>query len=63
MPKNSEKTLRMKNKDTLKINQNSDGSFTAEWDKQDPNWKWMNNLTTEEIQCIIKEAIRVDQHE
>ena len=45
MPKNSEKTLRMKNKDTLKINQNSDGSFTAEWDKQDPEWSWMNNLT------------------
>ena len=52
----------MKN-DSLKIKQNNDGSFTAEWDKQDPNWKWMNNLTTEEILCIIKEAIRVDQHE
>ena len=49
--------------DSLKIKQNNDGSFTAEWDKQDPTWKWMNNLTTEEIQCIIKEAIRVDQHE
>ena len=48
--------------DSLKIKQNNDGSFTAEWDKQDPNWKWMNNLPTEEIQCIIKEAIRVDQH-
>ena len=48
--------------DSLKIKQNNDGSFTAEWDKQDPNWKWMNNLTTEEIQCIIKEAIRLDQH-
>ena len=51
----------MKN-DSLKIKQNNDGSFTAEWDKQDPNWKWMNNLTTEEIQSIIKEAIRLDQH-
>ena len=48
--------------DSLKIKQNNDGSFTAEWDKQDPNWMWMNNLTTEEIQCIIKEAIRLDQH-
>ena len=49
--------------DSLKIKQNNDGSFTAEWDKQAPNWKWMNKLTTEEIQGIIKEAIRVDQHE
>ena len=51
----------MKN-DSLKINQNSDGSFTAEWDKQDPNWKWMNDLTTEEIQTIIEKAINLDQN-
>ena len=51
----------MKN-DSLKINRNSDGSFTAEWDKQDPNWKWMNNLTTEEIQSIIEKAIKMDQN-
>ena len=51
----------MKN-DSLKIIQNSDGSFTAEWDKQDPNWKWMNNLTTEEIQSIIEKAINMDQN-
>ena len=51
----------MKN-DSLKINQNNDGSFTAEWDKQDPNWKWLNNLTTEEIQSIIEKAINMDQN-
>ena len=51
----------MKN-DSLKINQNNDGSFTAELDKQDPNWKWMNNLTTEEIQTIIEKAINLDQN-
>ena len=61
MPKNSEKTLRMKNKDTLKINQNSDGSFTAEWDKQDPEWSWMNNLTSKEVQTIIEKAIQFDK--
>ena len=33
----------MKKKDSLKINQNKDGSYTAEWDKQDPEWSWMNN--------------------
>tara|TARA_Y100000994_G_scaffold240953_1_gene236244 strand:+ start:645 stop:803 length:159 start_codon:yes stop_codon:yes gene_type:complete len=51
----------MKN-DSLKINQNKDGSFTAEWDKQDPEWKWMNNLTTEEIQVVIEKAIAMDRH-
>ena len=52
----------MKN-DSLKINQNKDGSFTAEWDKQDPEWKWMNNLTTEEIQVVIEKAITMDRHD
>lgn len=51
----------MKN-DSLKINQNKDGSFTAEWDKQDPEWKWMNNLTTEEIQVVIEKAVTMDRH-
>ena len=51
----------MKN-DSLKINQNKDGSFTAEWDKQDPEWKWMNDLTTEEIQVVIEKAIAMDRH-
>ena len=52
----------MKN-DSLKINQNKDGSFTAEWDKQDPEWKWMNNLTTEEIQVVIEKAITMERHD
>ena len=51
----------MKN-DSLKINQIKDGSFTAEWDKQDPEWKWMNNLTTEEIQVVIEKAVTMDRH-
>ena len=49
----------MKN-DSLKVNQNEDGSFTVEWDKTDPNWKFLNNLTTKEIQVIIEQAMRYD---
>ncbi len=26
---------------SLKINQNNDGSYTVEWDKKDPEWNWM----------------------
>ena len=51
----------MKNKDTLKINQNKDGSYTAEWDKKDPEWSWMNNLTSKEVQSIIEKAIQLDK--
>ena len=46
--------------DSLKVNQNEDGSFTLEWDKKDPNWKFLNNLTTKEIQVIIEQAMRYE---
>ena len=52
----------MKN-DSLAIKQNNDGSFTVEWDKQDENWKWLNDLTSEEIQVIIEQAIKYDHAE
>jgi hypothetical protein len=44
--------------DTLKITQNEDGSFTMDWDPQDPKWSWMNGLTQKEIQVIIEQAIK-----
>jgi hypothetical protein len=43
--------------DTLKITENADGSFTMDWDKNDPKWAWMNGLTNEQVQIIIKQAI------
>ena len=49
--------------DSLKINQNEDGSYTMDWDRNDPSWKWLNNLTSKEIQVIIEKAIKDDQNE
>jgi hypothetical protein len=51
--------------DTLKISENTDGSFTMDWDKEDPNWSWMNSLTSKEIQIIMEQAIQnmVDQND
>jgi len=43
--------------DSLKIIQNEDGSFSMEWDKKDPNWSWLNGLTSKEIQVIMEQAI------
>jgi len=62
MLKESGNVLNMKN-NSLKVNQNKDGSFTLEWDKQDPNWKWLNELTSKEIQVIIEQAIKYDQND
>ena len=44
--------------DSLKIEQNEDGSFTMDWDPQDPKWSWMNQLTQKEIQVIMEQAIK-----
>ncbi len=49
------------NNNSLKINQNNDGTYTVEWDKKDPEWNWMNNLTSEEIQSIIEKAVQLDK--
>ena len=46
------------NDDSLKIHQNEDGSYSIEWDKEDPNWKFLNGLTSKEIQVMIEEAIK-----
>ncbi len=44
--------------DTLKISQNADGSYTMDWNKEDPNWSWLNGLTSKEIQVIMEQAIK-----
>ena len=44
--------------DSLKIHQNEDGSFSLEWDKKDPNWAWLNGLTSKQLQVIIEQAIK-----
>ena len=40
-------------KESLQVKQNKDGSFTFEWDKNDPSYNFLNNLTQEQIQSII----------
>ena len=44
-------------KDSLSITEQPYGSFQMNWDKEDPNWKWLNSLTSAEIQVIMKQAI------
>ena len=44
--------------DSLKVQQNKDGSFTLEWDKEDPQWSFLNGLTTQEIQDMVEQAVK-----
>ena len=48
--------------DSLKVEQNKDGSFTLEWDKEDPTWSFLNGLTSKEITAIIEKAITMDEN-
>ena len=48
--------------DSLKVEQNEDGSFTLEWDKDDPQWSFLNGLTSKEITAIIEKAITMDKN-
>ena len=48
---------------SLEVKQNDNGSFTVEWDKKDPDWMFLNQLTSEEIQDMIQEVIKLDKNE
>ena len=44
--------------DGLKVHQNDDGTFSLEWDKDDPKWSFLNGMTSKEIVAIIEEAVK-----
>jgi hypothetical protein len=41
----------------LNIVQNSDGSFSFEWDPKDERWSWMNGLTDAQIKSIVEQWV------
>tara|TARA_B100000927_G_C16105223_1_gene324855 strand:+ start:221 stop:370 length:150 start_codon:yes stop_codon:yes gene_type:complete len=47
----------------MEVTQNENGSFTVEWDKKDPDWKFLNQLTSEQIESMIQEVVKLDQNE
>lgn len=47
--------------DSLSFKQNSDGSYEVSWDKDDPDWNFMNDLTSKEIAEMVQIAIQDHQ--
>jgi hypothetical protein len=43
--------------DSLVVNEQEDGSFTVEWDENDPKYSFLNDLTDDQVSAIIKQAI------
>mgnify|MGYP003327347932 FL=1 len=44
--------------DSLKVEQNEDGTFTIEWDHDDSKWNFLNNLTSKEISTMIETLVK-----
>lgn len=44
--------------DSLKIEERADGSFSIDWDPNDPKWSWMNDLTEDEVAQFVTDAIQ-----
>jgi hypothetical protein len=43
--------------DSLKVEENEDGSLSISWDKNDPVYEMFNGLTEEEITAMLTKAI------
>ena len=44
-------------KDSLRVTEEKDGSFTVEWDSDDPAYSWLSTKTEEELTKILTEQI------
>jgi hypothetical protein len=47
---------------SLKVVQNPDGSYELLWNKNDPDWAFLNHLTSDQIQIMIQQAILEDSN-
>ena len=44
--------------DTLQVTENEDGTLSISWDKDDPKYSFMNDLTEAEVTAIIEQSIQ-----
>lgn len=44
--------------DSLVIAERDDGSYTIDWDPNDPKWSWMNGLSEQQISEFIHDALK-----
>lgn len=44
--------------DTLQVTENEDGSLSISWDKDDPKYSFMNDLTDAQVTAIVEESIK-----
>jgi hypothetical protein len=45
------------NKDSFKVTENEDGTLAVEWDPNDPQYSFLNDMTQEELNAFFTRAI------
>jgi hypothetical protein len=43
--------------DTLEVTENEDGTLSISWDKNDPKYAFLNDLTEAEITAMLEQSI------
>lgn len=43
--------------DTLQVTENEDGTLQISWDKEDPKYSFLNDLTEAEVTAILEQSI------
>ena len=51
------KVEKVSSEDSLTVTENEDGSFTLEWDPNDPKWSMFNDIPEEELSATIVELL------
>ena len=48
----------MSTEDGLTVKENEDGSFTLEWDKNDPRYSMFNEFSEEQITAMLQQGLQ-----
>ena len=48
----------MSTEDGLTVKENEDGSFTLEWDKNDPRYAMFNEFSEEQITTMLQQGLQ-----
>jgi len=52
------KVEKVSSEDSLQIIENDDGTFTLEWDPNDPRWSMFNDIPEEELSAMITNGLK-----
>ena len=52
------KVEKVSSEDSLQVIENEDGTFTIEWDPNDPRWSMFNDIPEEELSKIIIDGLK-----